>query len=426
MQLTKEQLSPTKVKVTVTADAAEIQSVKEHVIGHLSKNVKVPGFRPGKAPSNLIEKNVDQAVLQSQVLDELINKLYFDAVSQEKLRPIAQPSVNLTKFVPYTDLEFTAEVEVVGDVQLPDYTKIKVARKPVSVTDKDVTDVIENIRQRSAGKKAVDRDAKDGDELVIDFTGVDAESGEPISGADGKEYPLVLGSKTFIPGFEEELLGAKPGAVKTFDIVFPDDYGVPALQKKKVTFTVTVHSVSELELPKLDDEFAKNAGPFQSLADLKSDIKQQLTAERQRETDMAYINAFLEKVAAKTETAIPDGLVEEEIDRMEAEEKRNLTYRGQTWEEHLAEEGITAEEHRARQRPDAAQRLKNSLILGEIAEKENITVTPEELEVRIQLLKGQYADPAMQAELEKPESRREIHSRMVTDKTYDKILSYAA
>jgi trigger factor len=175
----------------------------------------------------------------------------------------------------------------------------------------------------------------------------------------------------------------------------------------------------------LDDDFAKSAGPFQSVADLKADIKKQLTAERQRENDQQYINDFLLKVAEKTDVAIPASLVEEEIERMEAEEKRNLTYRGQTWEEHLKAEGITAEEHRERQRDNAQLRLKNSLILGEIADRENISVTPEELEMRIQLLKGQYVDPAMQAELDKTENRREIHSRMITDKTYDKILSFA-
>lgn len=425
MQTRRETITPTQVKLTVSAEADELQPIKQQVLERLSQNVRVPGFRPGKAPAAMVEKAVDQSAMQTEFLEQAVNSFFVQAVQAENLRPVAQPAIELTKFVPYQQLEFTAEVTVVGDVTLADYKKIKLAAKPVSVTAADVNEVLENLRRRAATKEETQRAAKKGDEVIIDFAGTDAKSAEPIAGADGKDYPLLIGSGTFIPGFEEELIGAKPGGVKTFKLTFPADYGVKALQKKEVAFAVTAHKVQELKLPKLDDDFAKSVGPFKTLAELKADIKKQLTAERQNEAQQEFDNELVGKIADKSEVAIPDQLIEDEIDRLEQEEKRNVTYRGQTWEEHLNEEAITAEEHRARQRPAAEKRVKAGLVLAEISDKEKVEVPLEELEMRIQLLKGQYPNANMQAELDKPENRRDIHSRMLTEKTLDKLRTYA-
>lgn len=425
MQVTKTQPGPTTAKLKIVATSDELNEVKQAVLTTLSSTVKVPGFRPSKAPANLVEKQLDPSALQSEFLEQAVNKFYVDAVERQKLRPVAQPKVEVTKFVPFTALEFTAEVESVGDIKLPNYKLIKVEAKKPTVTSQDVNDVLSNLRQRSAAKDTVQRAAKSGDEVVIDFKGTDAKTKEAIQGADGKEYPLALGSKTFIPGFEEQLIGLKPGEKKTFTLNFPKDYGVKALQDKPVNFEVTVLKVSELKPAKLDDKFAASVGPFKTVAELKADIKKQLAAEKERESERQFNNELIEKIAAKTTVEIPKALIEEEIDRMEEEEKRNVVYRGQTWQEHLEAEGVTADEHRERQREGAELRVKAGLVLGAVADKENIIITPEDLEIRIQLLKGQYQDAAMQAELDKPENRRDIHSRMMTEKTLDKLRTYA-
>jgi trigger factor len=425
MQIKREQVSPTSVKLSIAADQAFLDAAKQSVLAKLSRDIKVPGFRAGKAPANLVEKQLDQAALQSEFVEQAVNQLYINAVEQEKLRPVAPPQITLSKFVPFATLEFTAEVETVGDIKLPDYTKIKLASKPVQVTAKDVTDVLANLRQRAAAKQEVTRAAKSGDELIIDFAGNDAKTGQAIDGADGKDYPLTLGSQTFIPGFEEELVGLKAGADKTFALTFPKDYGAAALQNKRVKFAVKVTKVQQLAEPKLDDAFAATIGPFKTLAELKADIKKQLKAEKQQEANRAYDNDLLQKVADKSTVAIPASLIDEEIDRIEEDEKRDVVYRGQTWQEHLDAEGVTAEEHRQRQRQGAELRVKAGLILGAIAEQEKVTTTPEELELRVQLLKGQYTDPAMQAELDKPENRRDLNSRLLTEKTLDKLRAYA-
>ncbi|HET7630171.1 MAG TPA: trigger factor, partial [Candidatus Saccharimonadales bacterium] len=354
-----------------------------------------------------------------------VNRLYAEAVSQDRLRPVEQPQVAITKFVPFSELELTAEVEVVGDIKLPDYKKIKLAKPTVNVTAKDVDEVIKSLQIRLAEKQPVERAAKLDDEVVIDFKGSDAETDEPIAGGDGTDYPLVLGSNSFIPGFEGELVGLKAGQDKTFPITFPKDYGVAALQNRKVSFAVTVKTVNELTEPKVDDAMAAKVGPFKTLAELKADIKRQVTTERQQEVDRSYESDLLEAIAKKTKVDIPPALVDEEIERQLTQTKQNLMYRGQTWQEFLKSEGKTEEAYRDSLRPVAELRVTAGLALSDIAEAEGIRVTPDEIAVRLQLLKGQYQDPAMQSELDKPETRRELAQRILSEKTIQQLTSYA-
>lgn len=425
MHIKRTDISDTKVTLSVEADEKFLAQVKQVVLQHMATNhVKVPGFRAGKVPLALVEKNADPAALQSEFAEEAINRLYPQVIKAENVRPVAQPEITLKKFVPFTTLDVDITIEVIGSISLPDYKKMKKEPPKVAVTAKDVTDVVNSLRGRMAEKKSVGRAAKDGDEAVIDFSGTDAK-GQPVAGADGKDYPLVLGSNTFIPGFEPNIAGLKRGEEKTFDVTFPTDYGVAALQNKKVTFTVKVKEVNERSQPPADDAFAAKAGPFKTLAELKADIKKQLTYERQAEATRTFQNEIVNDIASKSKVAIPESLIDEQVTRAEEDEKRNIAYRGQTWQEHLDEEGVTEDEHRKKNRPAAEQNLKASLVLTEIAEREKIEVTPEELEIRMQILKGQYAnDQGMQAELDKPEARRDIENRLITEKTLAKLVEH--
>ncbi len=415
----------TNITINVVADVDTLAKIKQSVLQKLNTpNLKIPGFRAGKAPLNLVEKNIDQSVLQSEFIDAALNHYYLSAVTSEKLRTVGQPEVKLTKFVPFTTVEFNITVDVLGKVKLPDYKKIKLAPKSTTVSAKDVDEVIESLQKRLADKQEVDRAAVDGDEVTIDFKGTDSK-GQPVNGAEGQDYPLLLGSHTFIPGFEENVVGVKKGDEKAFTIPFPKDYQVTALQGKKVTFAITVKSVSELVKPKLDDAFAAKAGPFKTLKDLKADIKQQLTVERQREQERLYENELLQKIADKTTVAIPQSLIEEQVTRLEQDERQNLMYRGQTWQEHLEEEGVTEEEHRNRNIPEAEKQIKIGVMIGAIGDEEGVEVSPEEIEIRIQLLKGQYTDKAMQAELDKPEARQDIAARLRTEKIVARLVDYA-
>lgn len=424
MQVTKTDNSKTNVTLLVSGDAVDLAPIKRHVLTHFS-DVRVPGFRPGKAPADMIEKHVNQQALLDEFMEHALNDLFRRAITESKTRPLGQPDVKLKKFVPYTELEFEATVDVFGPVTLPDYKKIKLPKAKVDITAKDVNDVLVSLQKRLAERKAKPGPAQKGDEVTIDFAGSDTE-GKPVAGADGKDYPLLLGSNNFIPGFEDNLVGCAAGDTKEFTLTFPKDYGVSALQGKKVTFKVDVKLVSEVIEPKLDDEFAAKIGPFKSLTELKDDIKKQVRAEKQLQADQAYENQLIKTIADKARVDIPEVLIDNQIADMEAQEKQNLAYRGQTWEEHLEQEGITEQQHRDRQRPDATERVKAGLVLSEVAEREQVEVSPEDVEIRLQILKGQYQDAQMQAELDKPDNRRDIEMRLLTEKTVAKLVEYAS
>lgn len=424
MQVTLTTISETTSKLTITANEQDLTKLKIHVLEKMAPRVKVAGFREGKVPLAVAEKNIDPNALQAEVLDDAVNHFYSDAVNDKNIRVVSQPKVELTKFVPYTELEFTAEVETIGKVTLPDYKKTTVKKEAVKVTAADVNEVISRLQLQSAAYNEVERAAKLGDRVTIDFAGTDAKG--PIANTDGKDYPLVLGSKTFIPGFEEEVVGLKKGADKKFDITFPKDYGAKSLAGKKVTFAITVKKVEETVKEELTDEFAKKVGPFKTVEELKTDVKRQIEEEREQQAQRNFEDAVIKELVKKSKIAIPEGLLAEQMQAVGQEFKQNLTYRGQTIKEYLEQSGQTEEQYTEKElKPAAEERIKAGLILSEIAEAEKIAVSPEELEIRVQILKGQYAsDEQMQKELDKPENRRDIASRLLTEKTIAKIVNY--
>lgn len=422
MHVTRTDISETEVSLEIKATTEDLLPSKQKIIEKLAPQVKVPGFRGGKVPPQLVEKHADPSILQSEFLDQALTDLYSQATQAENVRPVTRPEVTVKKFVPFTTLEFEVKTSVLGPVKLGKYKGIKIKTDTKVTTDKDVKDVLSQLQIRLAEKNDVDRAAKKGDQVWIDFKGVDAK-GNPINGADGKDYPLNLGSNTFIPGFEDNLIGAKAGEEKAFTLTFPKDYGVKALASKKVTFTVNVTKVQEAIEPKLDDEFAAKAGPFTSLKELKDDIKKQLEQEAANENHKAKQNEAVKQVVDSSSVAIPQALIDQQVIYELDELKRNLTYRGQTYEEFLEAEGKTEDQYKKEAvEPRAAFQVKSSIVLSLIAENESLAISPEELEIQMQILKGQYKDPAMQAELDKHEARHDIASRMLSEKVVNTIV----
>ena len=425
MQTSIKNISPTKVRLSIIASDEELAKIKQHTLEHFRSKIKIAGFREGKAPLKIVEKQADQSLLQSEFLDEALNYLYKNATIKEDLKVFGQPNVSLTKFVPFTNLEFDAEVEILGDVKLADYKKIKKMLSKVEVKASDITEVLESLQTRSAEKKSLKRASKNGDEVLIDFRGTD-EKGKPINGADGKDYPLVLGSNSFIPGFEDNLIGLKTNEEKTFTLKFPKDYGVKALASKNVTFKVNIKAVNELVKPKLDDSFAKTLGQFESLSDLKSDIKIQLQAEKQSQAERKLENELIMEIVEGSKLNLPESLIAEQLERLQQEIRQNLAYRGQTWQEMLEQEGKTEDEYtKSELLPEAERRVKTGLVLAEISNVEKIDIAHSEIEDKIKQLSAQYSDKSMQEELAKPESRNEIASRLLTEKTIAKLVKIA-
>lgn len=220
MKYTRKNPTETKVTLSATLDASDLANIKKTTVGRLSKKVTVPGFRQGKVPASVAEKHLDSNTLNMEIAEDAVNAFVIEILTKEDVRPLDQPKVELAKYVPGETLEFTANVEILPTITLGDYKKLKAAKDPIKVTGKDIEEVLERMRQGMAKKEDVDRPAKEGDEVIIDFKGTD-EAGKEVAGATGHDYPLTLGSDSFIPGFEKGLVGKKAGEHIDLPLAFP-------------------------------------------------------------------------------------------------------------------------------------------------------------------------------------------------------------
>lgn len=421
MQVQKTDLKPTEIQLRISATENDLRPIKQRVLSLLAKNLKIPGFRGGKVPLELAEKHLGSQHLQTEFLDEAMTVLYSKACQEKNIRPVSQPQVSIKKFVPFDALEFEVTAEIIGPITLGKYKGLKTTVTLKEIKPTDIETVVENLRQRSANRKPVERVAKLGDEVIINFKGLDA-SGKQIDGAEGSNYPLILGSNNFIPGFEDNLVGLTSSESKTFNLTFPKDYGAKKLASQKVTFTVEITAVNELIKPAVDDSFAAKVGPYKTVDALKKDIHEQLSQEATREHARARQNELLLSIVEKSDVAIPETLIDQQTAVELQNAKQEIAQRGQTFSEFLESQGYTEDSYKEEViKPEATRQVKIGIILSEIANVEKIEVTVEELETQLELLKSQYNDPTMLAELGKPESRRDIASRILSQKVINFI-----
>lgn len=423
MQLNTTYEKPTVAVLSVKATKEELDSIKNKVLKGFASSVKVAGFRAGHVPLEVVAKQIGDQQLQSAFLDEAINTFYQASVKKEKLRPVDQPKVSIKAFVPFTTLEVEFEVPTVGPLKLGDYKKFKAKLKNEKVSEADIQTVLENLAIRASEYNVAKRKSATGDRVWIDFVGKD-QKGAAIERADGKNYPLLLGSNTFIPGFEENLVGFKAGDKTSFTVTFPKNYGQKDLQSKKVTFEVTVNKVEEVSKPKFDDNFAKKMGPFQDFAQLKSDIEKQLQLEKDENLRRDFEADVIKEITNRSTVEIPESAIERQSDGMLEQFKRDLVSQGQTWPEFLKSQNKSEEAYKKEViYPAAEERIKAGLVLSAIAEAEGITVEAKELDGRINSLKAQYSDEAMQKELDKLENQQDIAARILSEKTINYLTS---
>ena len=423
MKTTVKHLSDTRVKVTIVAERAELEAAEQVALKRMANNVKVNGFRKGHVPIEVVRKNVDPNELAQQTLDAALNRAVAEAFLGNKLQVLDRPEVEITKFVPGEALEFAAEADVLPEVKLGDYHKLTVEKKPVKIVKKEIDDVIERIQKGLAEKKETKAAAKLEDEVVIDFVG--KKDGEAFAGGTGKAYPLVLGSNSFIPGFEEALVGLKAGDKKDVELTFPKDYHAKDLAGQKVVFEVEVKTVNHIALPELNDEFAAKAGPFTSMSDLRKDIKAEMTAQAERKATDDLKDELVKQLVAKSEVGVPAVLRADQIQSLEQDLTQNLAYQGQTIEQYYETKGYADREAWIEKEANAAAdaRIKAGLVLAELSKELKIESTADELAGRINAYKQQYAkNPEMAKRLDEPEVQREIANRLITEKTIDKLI----
>ena len=423
MKTTVTHESDTRVKVVVAADHAELAAAEQVALKRLAKTVKVNGFRTGHVPLEIVKKHADLNALAQETLDAALNRAVAEAFLNNNLQVLARPEVEIKKYVPGELLEFTAEADVLPEVKLGDYKKLKAKKAAVNVDKKEIDEVIQRIQKGLSEKKEVKRAAKIGDETVIDFVG--KKDGEAFQGGTGKDYPLVLGSNSFIPGFEDALVGLKAGDTKDVKLAFPKDYHVKDLAGQDVVFEVTVKKVNSVKLPALDDKFAAKAGPFTSMDDLRKDIKAEITAQAERKAADDLKDKLVEQLVAKSAVSVPSVLRDDQIRSLEQDLRQNLMYRGRTLEQYFEEKGYADRDAwvKAEANDAADARIKAGLVLAQLSKELKIEATADELAAHINAYKQQYANnPKMAKHFDKPEAQREVANRLITEKTIDKLV----
>lgn len=423
MKSTIKHVSETRALVTVVLGKEELKAAEQVALVRLGKNMKVAGFRKGKAPIAMVAKNADPAALSEEILNSAVSKAIADAYTDNNLIPLDRPEVEIKKFVPGDTLEFTAESDILPEVKLGDYKKLKAKKVEVKVEKSDVDDVIKRIKQQFAEKKPVTRKAEMGDEAVIDYVGKKGD--EEFQGGSATDYALGLGSGQFIPGFEEAIVGHATGEEFDVPLTFPKEYHSKELAGQKVVFSVKLKQLNEVVLPEDSDEFAAKVGEFTAMADLRKDIKAELSAQKEREAMDEARDDLIQQLVDKSKVAAPKVLIDDQVKSIQQDMFQNLMYQGMTMDQYVASKGYdNLENWEAKEAtPLAEKRVKASLVLNELAKDLKIEVTPEQLNARLDMYRQQYANqPEMAKRFDEPEIQRDITNRLATELTVDKLV----
>ena len=382
-----EKVEKSQVALTIEVGAAEFQAAVEKAYQKMRKKINVPGFRPGKAPRKLIEGMYGAEVFFEEAINIAFPDAYDEAVKAQELQVVGYPSVELVGDATENGFTFKATVPVYPEVTLGEYKGLSAPKDEVKVSAADVDERVKMLQERNTRLVSVEREAKEGDTAVIDFEGF--LDGVPFEGGKGENHSLELGSYSFVPGFEEQVVGMKAGDEKDLDITFPENY-TPELAGKAVVFKVKVHEVKEKEAPALDDEFAKDVSEFDTLKDLKADLKKKITEERQREADRVFENTLMEKVAENITADIPDAMVEGQCRQFLDNFKMQIAQSGIPYDRYLKMSGMTEEQLLADAKEPATRQVRVDLAVAAIIKAEDIQVTDEDVEAEYQKLAEQY------------------------------------
>ena len=381
MSCTYEKLSSNKAKLSFTVSAEDFDAAVAKAYRKNVSRINIPGFRRGKAPRHVIEMHYGKGVFYEDALDDLFPGLYEAAVKENGLEPVDRPELDVEQMEAGKELKFSVEVFVRPDVTLGDYKNIQATREVSEVTDDDVAAEIEHARERNARVIDItDRPAKLDDEVNIDYAGYDGDV--QFEGGTAQGHNLVLGSGQFIPGFEDQLIGAEVGSEVDVNVTFPEDYHEKSLAGHPVVFKVKVNSIKEKELPALDEDFANDMS-FDTLDEYKADVRAKLEKDAQTKADTAFENDVIEKAVECCQVDIPEAMINSEIDDMMRDMEMRLRYQGLKMEDYCMYTGQTVEQMRDMYKDQATSRVKGQLVLEAIKKAENIEATDEEVDAEI-------------------------------------------
>lgn len=389
MSLQVEKLEKNMAKLTIEVSAEDLDKAMEKAYQKQKSRISLPGFRKGKAPRKMIESMYGKGVFMEDAVNSLVPQEYTKALGECDLEIVSQPEINVTQMEPGKALIFTADVAVKPEVTLGDYKGVEVPKSEIAVTDEEVDAEVKKEQDKNARTVAVeDRAAANGDITTIDFEGF--VDGEAFEGGKGTDYPLTLGSGSFIPGFEDQLVGAKAGDHVEVKVTFPEEYQAKELAGKEAVFQCDVKKVEAKELPELDDDFAQDASEFDTLAEYKEDIKKNLTEKKEKEARAAKENAAVDKAIENAQMEIPDAMLNTQVRQMLDDFSRRMQSQGLTMEQYFQFTGMTLEKMQEEMKPQALKRIQTRLVLEKIAEVENIQPTDEEVEEEFKKMADAY------------------------------------
>ncbi len=381
-----EKKEKSTVELTIQVEADAFEAAVQKAYEKERKNIGVPGFRKGKAPRKIIEGMYGTGVFYEEAINQVYPGAYAQAVEEQKLDDVGYPKIEIVE-VGKDGLTFKALVSVRPEVKLGAYKGLTASKDVAKVTDKDVDEELKPYIDRATRLVSVDRVAQNGDTVVIDFEGFD--NGEAFDGGKGENYDLKLGAGMFVPGFEEQLVGAKAGEEKDLDITFPEDYH-PGLAGKAVVFHVKVKEVKEPQAPVVDDEFAKDVSEFETMDAFRKSLAEKIADRRSKQADADFENQVLEQLIENMECEIPDGMVDVQLDRLMEDYAMRLQSQGISMEDYQKMMGVNGDIVRESARPSALRQVQMQLALTAVADAENLEVTDEEVQAEIDRLAKQY------------------------------------
>ena len=389
MSLQVEKLEHNMAKLTIEVSAEELEKALQGAYNKQKKNISIPGFRKGKVPRQMIEKMYGPEVFYDDAANQLIPEAYGKVYDEEDLEIVSQPKIDIVQIEKGKPFIFTAEVALKPEVTLGEYKGLKVEKISNRVTQKEIDAKLAEEQEKNARTVSVtDRPVQDKDEVVIDFEGF--VDGVAFEGGKGENYPLTIGSGSFIPGFEDQLIGANLEEEKEVRVTFPEEYHAKDLAGKDAVFKCTVHEIKVKELPELDDEFASDVSEFETLdafkADIKAKIKEQKIAEGKRKQE----DKAVEEAVANAQMDIPDAMIDTEVRQMANDFAQRLQQQGLTMDQYFQFTGMTAEKMTEELKPQALKRIQTRLVLEAIVKAENIEISDEKIDEEIQKMAESY------------------------------------
>lgn len=389
MNVTVERVE-NEATLKITAPAAEVNAGYKKAVQKIADQANIPGFRKGKAPRAIIEMHYGKEAVKQEAFEIVANKAYSEALDQEKLIPVSDPKVEESTFEEGKDMELTIKVTLKPEPELGEYKGLHVEKKEVEVTDEQVDAQIKDMMGRDAKMVVAEEGAviEKGDFAIIDFAGT--VDGEPFSGGEGKGYPLEVGSNSFIPGFEDQLVGLSKGDSTDVEVTFPEDYFVKDLAGKEAIFKVNIQDVKRKELPELNDEYVASKTDFKTVEELRANYKERMQKAAEANAKAEYEHELIDLAVANSKFSVPEIMIEDKISQMVEEMKMSLESRKMSLDMYMQYTGLDMAKIRENQRPVAEENVKTDLVLDAIAKAEDIQVDMADVDAEIAAISAQH------------------------------------